>query len=595
MVRVKSAVCVCCDDSYVPKAIVALQCFFDRNPSFDKFIIGRSFSKKNVKLAERYFIKTIEVDLTGDFPNLDVRPYGMEYPIECFYHFYAYKLLGGYDYIVNIEADVFTNRRLDVDLSQVDYVAGAYRESDTISKYEPIVADLKNILRFNKMVYPNQRRILGGFRVYNVKNLFRISFYEKITEYYKTSWENDAPRCGDDSLMVLYQLFNPGHITLLDPAYCSDNLYGKSFEEADSVYHFHFVPSYMPKPWDSKLQDSVVGRYFADKYVQFLYNNFEASFIKEHFRDIFLDVEKVLKINFCYWGEKPNFGDLIISYFLKRFCVEEEYSLNLSKTSSLKVIGCGSNLGLCNERTIVYGSGILDLDQSFEPGLFKLVRGPLTRMRAERIGGYCPPVYGDPALVLPLYFNPRVKKKYELGVVPHFSQFEKVKEVFGNGGESVSVIDLEDNNVEAVVKRILECKRVLSSSLYGLIISDAYGVPNKWVVFDNNITGDNIQFYDYFLSVKREDTSFVDCSDCEKIEVPELIAQIKPVEIDFDREKLRGNLFFDENGITNYTKYLYMLISTKPYLVNQRKSKVSKSLTKLLRWLQKRRYINSMS
>jgi len=69
---------------------------------------------------------------------------------------------------------------------------------------------------------------------------------------------------------------------------------------------------------------------------------------------------------------------------------------------------------LCNSKALVYGSGIRDIQQNIKGGIIKCVRGPLTRKRLIEIGCNCPPVYGDPALLLPLYYNQIVSKKYQL-------------------------------------------------------------------------------------------------------------------------------------------------------------------------------------
>ena len=41
------------------------------------------------KLCEEHNILILEVDLSNDFIDLNKRPYGTQYPIECFYHLYA--------------------------------------------------------------------------------------------------------------------------------------------------------------------------------------------------------------------------------------------------------------------------------------------------------------------------------------------------------------------------------------------------------------------------------------------------------------------------------------------------------------------------
>ena len=83
--------------------------------------------------------------------------------------------------------------------------------------------------------------------------------------------------------------------------------------------------------------------------------------------------------------------------------------------------------------------------------------------------------------------------------------------------EEIKVINLINTNIESVINDILSCEKTISSSLHGLIVSDAYNIPNTWVKFDNNIKGDDTKFHDYFKSVNRSDTNFVDCMNYKKI------------------------------------------------------------------------------
>ena len=88
---------------------------------------------------------------------------------------------------------------------------------------------------------------------------------------------------------------------------------------------------------------------------------------------------------------------------------------------------------LCNDKSIVYGSGIRDIDQNIKNGVIKIVRGPLTRKRLSEINCYCPPVYGDPGLLLSLYYNPTIKKTHKLGIIPHHIHYKVVKEMYKDG------------------------------------------------------------------------------------------------------------------------------------------------------------------
>jgi hypothetical protein len=210
---------------------------------------------------------------------------------------------------------------------------------------------------------------------------------------------------------------------------------------------------------------------------------------------------------------------------------------------------------LCNKDSVIYGSGIRDVDQRVEKGTFQFVRGPLTRNNIIKQGYYCPPVYGDPGLLLPLYYNPNIEKKYRLGIIPHYIHYEKIKKLYSNEN-NIIIINLLNNDIEYVIREMLSCKNIVSSSLHGLIVSDAYKIPNKWIYFDNSIKGDNTKFYDYFKSVERKDQVYINCTNFIKLNIDDIINKINNVNIKFNINELNEIMFFNKNGIKNYAKYL---------------------------------------
>ncbi|MDX1699732.1 MAG: polysaccharide pyruvyl transferase family protein [Melioribacteraceae bacterium] len=131
---------------------------------------------------------------------------------------------------------------------------------------------------------------------------------------------------------------------------------------------------------------------------------------------------------------------------------------------------------------------------------FKAVRGPLSREAIIRSGIDCPEIYGDPGILLPRYFNPDIKKSKKYGVIPHHTEYNMVSSYF-KGNSNIVVINLETLDVEKTTIEILACEATISSSLHGLIISHAYGIPSTWVEFSKNLYGDGVKFQDYLESV----------------------------------------------------------------------------------------------
>ena len=550
-----NCVLITCDNNYIPKAVVALHIFTLKNSDYKRIIICSFYSDDYKQLCDDYNVELIKVDLFNDFINLDDRPYGKQYPIECFYHFYAYKILTQYDYIVLIEPDIYTNKKLDIDLSKIEYIAGSCTPNAKISNFPSIKKDYDKISSVYGKYNDNICRIRGGVKIYNVKNLNKINFYEKIVDYYQTSIKINAMRCGNDSLMVMYQLLNQKHVTLLDHIF--NVIEPITFELEDeyvkSIYFFHFGGKTI-KYWslDYNYDDKPLIKYFYNKTIQFIYNHFPLDYIHKYLPQQYVDISDVV-IPVYFYGYNNNFGDIITPYFLEKYC-QGQFEYNLRENNNKKLISCGSIMRLCNENTVVYGSGIRNIDQDIKKGNIQIVRGPLTKKRLTEIGCYCPPTFGDPGLLLPIYYKPKIEKQYKLGIVPHFIHYNIIKEMYKN--ENILVINLLDDNVEKVIDDVLKCEKIISSSLHGLIVSDAYDVPNKWVKFNDKICGDDTKFYDYFLSVNRKNSSFIDCSNYKQIPT-NTFDLIENVDINFDINELKDNMFFDENGIKNYTKYLF--------------------------------------
>lgn len=67
-------------------------------------------------------------------------------------------------------------------------------------------------------------------------------------------------------------------------------------------------------------------------------------------------------------------------------------------------------------------------------------------------------------------------------------------------GDLYKVIDLRTRDIKRVIIEITSCRRILSTSLHGIIVSHAYGIPALWI--RHNVLHDsNLKFYDYFSSV----------------------------------------------------------------------------------------------
>ena len=218
------------------------------------------------------------------------------------------------------------------------------------------------------------------------------------------------------------------------------------------------------------------------------------------------------KIRLFWWNEikmqgksKENYGDLLGKYLVEKISQKEAVWSKPSKFSihdffSPIYVTIGSILTHVNKKCIVWGSGIVSKEYPIKKGEFLAVRGPQTRNHLIKQGYEVPEVFGDPALLLPKYYNPKIEKEYDSGIIPHYSDYNKVKD-FYKDDNSILLIDLMTNDVDKTTDEILKCRKIVSSSLHGIIVAHAYGIPAVWQKFSGNIFGDDIKYQDYFESV----------------------------------------------------------------------------------------------
>jgi pyruvyltransferase len=204
-----------------------------------------------------------------------------------------------------------------------------------------------------------------------------------------------------------------------------------------------------------------------------------------------------------YYCDSPNWGDALSPILCAKLSGKPVKMMLWQHQK--RFLAIGSILENANTRAQVWGSGLMWPEGKLHeaPTAVHAVRGPQTRAKLRAMGIDCPEVYGDPALLFPYFYDPVVEKKYEVGVIPHFSDkhTEWIKSLPQD--PSVRIIDVE-GGIEEFVREVKSCELILSSSLHGLICADAYGVPNMWVKLSNILYGGNFKFRDYYESVGRE-------------------------------------------------------------------------------------------
>ncbi|WP_345871586.1 polysaccharide pyruvyl transferase family protein [Shewanella algae] len=214
-----------------------------------------------------------------------------------------------------------------------------------------------------------------------------------------------------------------------------------------------------------------------------------------------------------WWKEKENLGDAL-NYDLVEKISGKKVIWSDHRSSNEYNMVVGSILQLANSNARIWGSGLISANARplFAPQKVFAVRGPMTRSLLLKYGIDCPEVYGDPALLLPNFYSSSYSKKYKIGIIPHFVD-KKSTNLIKDVPEWISIIDIETTDVQLFIDKICECEFILSSSLHGIIISDAFGIPSARVSFTKKITGGDFKFQDYSLTVGRDEYKAVDLSN----------------------------------------------------------------------------------
>ena len=231
------------------------------------------------------------------------------------------------------------------------------------------------------------------------------------------------------------------------------------------------------------------------------------------------------KIN-IYYCNCDNFGDKINNVIFKKcFNLNTQYS----KIQNSQLLGIGSIIHNCLMRNCdlipyffrnlftkndlyILGSGF-GFDGDFynkkrkyiKPLRFKKnikvigVRGVKTKAILESIlkKPLNDIILGDLGLLSDKILDNIPLKKYSLGIVPHYADFddpifEKIKKENPNS----VIISTKGDSIE-VLKKIAECNTILSTGLHPLIAADSLNIPNIYARISETTTS-RFKYKDYY-------------------------------------------------------------------------------------------------
>src|SRR5699024_5466721 len=143
-----------------------------------------------------------------------------------------------------------------------------------------------------------------------------------------------------------------------------------------------------------------------------------------------------------------------------------------------------------------------------------------------------PDIYGDPALLLPVVFPNRFKKvpKKPYVIVPNLHDLR----IAQDAGWKNIISPFSSWN--RCVEEIWQAEFVIASSLHGLIVAEAYGIPARYIRLSNE---ENLfKYNDYMLGTGRGEIEYAKSVD-EALEMGGMPS------LQFNSSKLLNSFPFD--------------------------------------------------
>ena len=186
-----------------------------------------------------------------------------------------------------------------------------------------------------------------------------------------------------------------------------------------------------------------------------------------------------------------NFGDIVPAYVYEKLGIKTYWTT----AEDAEVFAGGSIMQDVSQYSTVLCCGFGSAEQICKaPRKIYSVRGKLTRDRLLELGIDCPELYKDFVDFLPYIFNPKIEKRYKIGLLPHYIDYE-----YCLGLDNEVVIDI-CSGVESVIIQVLQCETIQTSSLHGIILAQTYGIPWTWVRH-NKLASPDFKFQDYFSRI----------------------------------------------------------------------------------------------
>ncbi len=212
-----------------------------------------------------------------------------------------------------------------------------------------------------------------------------------------------------------------------------------------------------------------------------------------------------------------NYGDALTPYILDLYNVPFEL---VTQFGEADLLGIGSNLDRVrrdNSPLVVWSAGFMypkDRPVSYGANVrFLAVRGQSSAVLLDQVRPSAPVIGDGGILIGDLFPYEQVAKRYELGILPHMSDVRASLALGLPAWAGAKMIDVLAP-VDEVNRDIASCRRILSSSLHGIVTADAFGIPSAYAVFEGgrSVEGGGFKYADYSSALDYDIASVYVCS-----------------------------------------------------------------------------------
>ncbi|MEY8841996.1 polysaccharide pyruvyl transferase family protein [Cribrihabitans sp. XS_ASV171] len=206
-----------------------------------------------------------------------------------------------------------------------------------------------------------------------------------------------------------------------------------------------------------------------------------------------------------WWKGVPNFGDALSALVVGTVSGRE---VTHAGPMGCDMLAIGSLIQVMRRkfkeppanghRPIIWGAGLLHpVARDFLSHVdVALLRGPVT----AALLGIETRRFGDPGLLADRIVGPVPERRDRIALVPHHSMMgDPALRLLAAEEPAIDLIDPGADTAETC-RRIASARHVVSASLHGLIVADAFGIPSTWLAPAGQ---SHLKYHDYAASVGR--------------------------------------------------------------------------------------------